>query len=207
MSPGPRQSPARIRSAQQQSEWLAREQRRRMLIIGGWVAAGVLFVLMIGYLVWKEAQPKVLPGEIIPLLSAGHIPEGTPHDPYNSEPPTSGPHYASAVEAGFYDEAPVDEYLVHNMEHGHIIIWYNCTGLSEAECTALKNKIRDTMSKAGVSNITGTLKLVAVPRPSLSTQIALTSWGHLERLESFDNNAILEFIRAYRDEAPEPGAA
>jgi len=207
MSSGPRQTPARARSAQQQSDWLAREQRRRVLIIGGWVTAGVLFVLMIVYLVWQEAQPEVRPGQTIPLLSAAHIPEGTPHDPYNSEPPTSGPHYATPVEAGFYDQAPVDEYLVHNMEHGHIIIWYNCTGLSEAECTTLKNQIRDTMSRAGVSAVTGTLKLVAVPRPSLTTQIALTSWGHLQLLEAFDSNAILEFIRAYRDEAPELGAA
>ena len=207
MTSGPRPTPVRARAAQQQSEWEAKEQRRRRLILGGWIIAGALFILMLGYLVWKEAQPKVQPGEVIPIQGAGHIPVGQPHDPYNSEPPTSGPHYDTPVEAGFYDEAPIDEYLVHNMEHGHVIIWYNCSALSDAECTILKNQIRDTMSRAGVSAITRTLKLVAVPRPSLSTQLALTSWGHLQRLDSFDANAILQFIKAYRDEAPEPGAA
>src|SRR5690349_17386108 len=88
MSSGPRQSPARLRAQQQQSEWLEKEQRRRTLIIGGWIAAGVLFVLMIGYLVWQEAQPKVQPGETFALQPATHIQEGTPHDPYNSDPPT-----------------------------------------------------------------------------------------------------------------------
>jgi hypothetical protein len=93
------------------------------------------------------------------------------------------------------------------MEHGHIIIWYNCSTLSEADCTALKADIRDVMSRAGVSTVTGTLKLVAAPRPAMQNVITLTSWGHLQRLEGFDSNAILTFIRAYRDEAPEPGAA
>ena len=209
MSSAPRPSSARARVAQQQTEWVAREQRRRQLIIGGWVAAAVIFVGMLVYLVWKEAQPAPQPGEIVPILGAGHIPVGQPHDPYNSDPPTSGQHYDTPVQAGFYDESPVDEYLVHNMEHGHVIIWYNCTGLSDAACTSLKNKIRDVMGRAGLSALTNTLKLVAVPRPTLSTQIVLTSWGHLERLDSFDANQILEFIKAYRNgpDTPEPGAA
>ena len=206
MSSAPRQT-ARARAAQQQSEWIAREQRRRRLIIGGWIAAGVLFILMLGYLVWQEAQPRVLPGESVPIQGQNHIPVGQPHDPYNSDPPTSGPHYETPVEAGFYDEAPVDEYLVHNMEHGHVIIWYNCSALSEAECATLKTEIQGTMSAAGVSLITGTLKLVAVPRPSMANEITLTSWGHIQRLDSWDRNAVLAFIKAYRDTAPENGAA
>lgn len=206
MTSAPRPTPTRARAAQQQTEWLEREQRRRRLIIGGWIAVAVLFVLMLIYLVWQEAQPEVRPGVVIDLQGAEHIPLGQPHDPYNSEPPTSGPHYDRPVEAGFYDEAPQDEYLVHNMEHGHVIIWYNCANLAEAECTTLKNQIRDTMSRAGVSAITRTLKLVAVPRPALTKLIALTSWGQLLELDRFDADAILEFIDAYRDDAPEPGA-
>ncbi|MCC7358718.1 MAG: DUF3105 domain-containing protein [Anaerolineales bacterium] len=207
MSSAPRQTPARARAAQQQAEWLAREHRRRRLIIGGWAAAALVFVGVLGYLIWQEGQPAPQPGEVFPIMAAGHISVGQPHDPYNSDPPTSGQHYETAVQAGFYDVAPVDEYLVHNLEHGHIIIWYNCTGLSDDACLALKDQIRDVMGRAGVSAITGTLKLVAVPRPTLSTPLALTSWGHLERLDAFDANKILAFIRAYRDQAPEPGAA
>jgi hypothetical protein len=207
MSSAPRPTPARARAAQQQSEWLAREERRRRLIIGSWIAAGVLFVLMLAYLVWKQEQPAPMPGEIIPIQGSAHIPVGQPHDPYNSDPPTSGPHYDTPVEAGFYNEAPQDEYLVHNLEHGHIIIWYNCSSLSDADCTALQNKIRDVMGRAGVSSITRTLKLEAVPRPSMDNLVTLTSWGHLQRLDTFDADAILTFIKAYRDNAPEPGAA
>jgi len=198
---------ARNRIAQQRADWQAREERRRRLIIGGWILAALAFVGVLAFLVWQETQPEVRPGVEIPIQGQNHIQLGEPHDPYNSEPPTSGPHYDSPVQAGFYDEAPLDEYLVHNMEHGHVILWYNCTSMTPEACDQLKADLRAVMGSAGLSAITGTLKLVAVPRPTLDKPIVLTSWGHMQELDAFDRNAILTFIRAYRDEAPEPGAA
>lgn len=196
----------RTRREQEASQWEAQQRRRRNLMIGAWVAAGVLFVAVLVYLVVQEMTPEDLPGEAVPIQGQEHINPGVPHDPYNSEPPTSGPHYPSPAESGFYEEAPVDEYLVHNLEHGHIIIWYNCTDLDEAACTALKNDIRNVMSRAGVSLITGTSKVSAVPRPTLETRLALTSWGRLLRMDEFDSGEILRFVRAFRDNAPENSA-
>ena len=193
--------------ARQQSEWEARQARRQRTIIAVWVAVGVAFLAMLAYLVWQEAQPEIRPGADVPILQPDHIPVGSPHAPYNSEPPTSGPHYDSPAQAGFYEEAPPDEQLVHNLEHGHVIIWYNCSDLSEEGCTELKEQIREVMSRSGNSNITGTLKLVAVPRPSLDTRLALTSWGRLHTMDEFDRQTIQDFIRYFRDRAPEPNAA
>jgi hypothetical protein len=189
------------------SQWEARQRRRRNLALGGWVAAGLVFVAVLVYLVVQEARPADLPGEAIPIQGRDHIQVGVPHDPYNSDPPTSGPHYDAPAETGFYEQAPLDEHLVHNLEHGHVIIWYNCTGLSDDACTTLKNDIQSVMSRAGPSLVTGTPKVDAVPRPTMTTQLALTSWGRLLRLDRFDANKILSFIRAFRDTAPENGAA
>jgi hypothetical protein len=197
----------RSRRELEASQWETQQRRRRTLIIGAWVTAGVLFVGMLVYLVLKEATPADLPGEAVPIQGNTHINPGTPHDPYNSDPPTSGPHYPTPAETGFYEEAPADEYLVHNLEHGHVLIWYNCSGLTEADCTALKNDIRAVMSRAGVSLITATSKVSAVPRPTMQTRITLTSWGRMQRLDAFDAAAILRFIKAFRDTAPENGAA
>src|SRR5258707_14448802 len=95
-----------------------------------WILVPVLgvvaFVAMMGFLVWQQAQPIPHPGHDVPIQGRNHITEGVPHDPYNSEPPSSGPHYATPAHAGFYDQATADEYLVHSMEHGYVIIWYNC---------------------------------------------------------------------------------
>jgi hypothetical protein len=201
-------STARNRSRREleANQWEADQRRRRNLTIGGIVAAVLLFVAVLVYLVVQEITPEDLPGEAVPIQGQEHIQPGLPHEPYNSNPPTSGPHYPTPAEAGFYEEAPLDEALVHNLEHGHVIIWYNCSELSPEACQTLKDQIRDVMSRGGVSLITGTSKINAVPRTNMATTIALTSWGRLQRLDAFDRDAILRFIREFRDNAPENGA-
>ena len=196
----------RSRRELEASQWEAQQRRRRNITIGAWVGGGLLFVALLAFLVWQELRPEDLPGQDVPIQGAEHVQPGVPHDPYNSDPPTSGPHYANTADTGFYEEAPLDEYLVHNLEHGHIIIWYNCSSLDEAACGTLKDQIRDVMSRAGVSLITGTSKVNAVPRLTLDTTLALTSWGRIDKLDEFDRDRILSFIRAFRDNAPENGA-
>jgi len=196
-----------------QSEWTRRAERRRWLIVGAWIAAGLAFTALIIYLAWKETQPIPRTGEDVPIQSADHIEIGQPHEPYNSDPPTSGPHYKVPAQGGYYEEAPPDEQLVHNLEHGYVIIWYNCQrspsgggALTTGQCNQLKQLIRDTMARGGASSRTSTPKLIAVPRPTLDTQLALTTWGRLDKFEAFDQNRVLNFIRAFRYRAPEPNA-
>jgi len=155
----------------------------------------------LGYRAWKESQPTV---ENVPLQYAGHIQPGEPHTPYNSDPPTSGQHYPVPANAGFYTAAPPDEQLVHNLEHGYVIIWYNCDSLTPEACQQLQDKIQTAMDKAGNSPNTGTPKIIAVPRPGMSAQLALTTWGRLDKFNAFDEQRILNFIRDFRDKAPEP---
>jgi hypothetical protein len=165
------------------------------------------FVALLGYLIYQQVQPAPRPGQDVPIQGRTHIPAGQPHDPYNSEPPSSGPHYDTPAQGGFYDQAPADEYLVHSMEHGYVIIWYNCAQFTGGTCDQLKSQIKDVMGSAGMSAITGTLKLIAVPRPSQKTAIALSAWGRIDILQSYSRQEILDFIHAFRDGAyaPEPG--
>jgi hypothetical protein len=174
-----------------------------MMTGGAWGGAALVFVALIAYLVWQEARPIPRTGRDIPIMGAEHITVGQSHEPYNSDPPTSGPHYAEPAQAGFYDTAPADEYLVHSLEHGYVIISYNCSALSESECDGLKSQIQGVMGSAGNSLRTGTPKLIGAPRPTMATQIALTSWGRLDTFDGFDRQRILNFIRQFRDRAPE----
>ncbi len=187
-----------------QSEWQRRETRRGRIMAAVWIIAGLAFVGTLVYLAWKQAQPIPRTGESIAIQGRSHIQVGEAHDPYNSDPPTSGPHYETPAEAGFYEAAPVDEQLVHSMEHGYVIIWYNCSSLSPDDCSRLKNDIRDTMGQVENSPITHTSKLIATPRPTMDHLLALTSWGRLDKFDSFDKQRILNFIRVFRDAAPEP---
>jgi hypothetical protein len=186
---------------------VAQDDRRRRLWILFAVLAVLAFVAMLGYLIYEQSKPIAHPGHDVPVLSRNHIPVGQPHDPYNSEPPSSGDHYDTPAQAGFYDVAPVDEYLVHSMEHGYVIIWYNCDVYTGATCDQFKQQIKDIMGGAGVSAVTGTLKLIAVPRAGQKAPIALSAWGHIDTPATYDPQEIKDFIKAYRDDAyaPEPG--
>ncbi|HEY5571581.1 MAG TPA: DUF3105 domain-containing protein [Anaerolineales bacterium] len=178
--------------------------RRRIAIISLAGVAAIAFLALLVYAVWAAMQPEPILGEEIPIAGAEHIPEGQRAVDYNSDPPTSGQHYAQPAEAGFYEEAPPDERLVHNLEHGHIVVYYNCSGLSDTACEELKDGIRQAMDAAGVVPSTRTLKIAAVPRPGMEYLITYTSWGKLYRAETFNREEFLLFVKQNRNRAPEP---
>jgi len=183
----------------------AKQRRRRWLSRIIWGLAGVVILVVVGNFLWNLVRPK--PGQSVPQLARTHIDVGAAHDPYNSDPPTSGPHYAQPASAGFYDAALPDETLVHNLEHGYVVIWYKCSTPEDAPCQTLKTQIKDVMNRAGpVVFTTGAKKLIAVPRPKMDTLIALTSWGRMDKLSSFNEAEITEFINDFRLAAPEPDA-
>jgi hypothetical protein len=162
-------------------------------------------VIVVALLVGNAAQAAV--GEEVPVLSDSHVEEGTDPGPYNSDPPTSGRHYASEFVAGFFEESDLaslpaypEGYLVHNLEHGYVIFWYNCAVLDEAGCAQLKAGIR------GVMDEFDGVKLIAFPRATLRVPLAMTSWGRLQEFETFDAEGARRFVRANRYRAPEPDA-
>jgi hypothetical protein len=93
-------------------------QDKKILII-----ISLLSILGIGFFTYNEVKPK--PGTEIPDLGRGHVALGTKID-YNSNPPTSGPHFEVWTQAGVYDTPKEDRNLVHSLEHGYVIISYNC---------------------------------------------------------------------------------
>ena len=177
-----------------------RKQKIKASLI--WSGAGVVILAIIGIVIWQGIRPAA--GESIPVMvSSPHIPLDTDPGEYNSDPPTSGRHYAEEARAGFYDNNKYKfpaGYLIHNLEHGYVIFWYNCDLLDESGCADLKKKIQTTMDDLG-----GT-KLIAYPWPSLDVPLVMTSWGRMEKFESFDADKAKAFYRANLNKAPEPNA-
>lgn len=178
----------------------ARQQLFSRLTWGSVVAVALAALAYGG---WQLFRPRL--GVSVPQMGRDHIQLGVPHEPYNSDPPTSGPH-AAPIQAGFYDEAVPDENLVHNLEHGYVVIWYNCAGMDEVVCDDFKAQIRDITDQAGTVDLFGATKVIAVPRPTLPGPIAATSWGRLYQPEAFDPAELLTFIKKFRKKAPEPNA-
>lgn len=134
---------------------------------------------------------KSLIGEAIAIQGANHVPEGTKED-YNSNPPTSGPHYANSQPAGIYDKPVPDGNLIHSMEHGAVILWYK-PDLPASDSAKLKSIFNDASAS----------KKIIVPRDSLDVPVALTSWGRLLKLQTIDENQIKTFMETNEDRGPE----
>lgn len=175
-----------------------REQIRGKLLWGG-LGLGVLAI--IGVMVWQGIRPRA--GEVIPIMQSNHIPTDSDPGAYNSDPPTSGPHYPEELNAGFYETNiypyPAG-YLVHNLEHGYIIFWYNCAILDDGDCEELKTQIQSVMDEVG------NFKVIAYPWETLDVPVAMTSWGRLQKMQTFDPEQARLFYETNLNNAPEPGA-
>ncbi|GAB4536129.1 MAG: hypothetical protein Kow0063_21180 [Anaerolineae bacterium] len=184
----------RLSRKQRREEERARQRLRSRLI---WLAAGVLTVVLlagvVGWSVWKQNQPE--PGEVVPIQGQQHITPGQSHPPYNSDPPTSGWHYAEPARAGFYDTPLADEQLIHNLEHGHVVIFYDCDRL--ADCETVKAELR------GLVDHFQRWKIVAVARENADAAIALTAWGRIDKMDAYDEDRIVAFVRRWRNQGPE----
>lgn len=132
--------------------------------------------------------------ERMPCKSAAHVADGT-RVTYESDPPLSGEHSNRWVEPGFYSEPKQTEQLVHSLEHGHVVIYYNQDKLSAAEVKGIRDLAnRYKGSWDGV---------VAVPRADAKHPVILTAWEHALRLESFDQARVDAFVDAFRGRGPE----
>jgi hypothetical protein len=193
------------KSKREQIRERQRRQKIRSYLI--WGALTVVAVVIVGLFVRQGARPALGEEIEIPANYVDHIEDGTDPGPFPSNPPAGGRHYASEFEAGFYDETsqetqyPFPEgYIGHNLEHGYVVFWYNCDLLNESECNTLKSEIQSVMD-----DFDG-VKLIAFPWPSLDVPVAMTSWGRLQRFDSFDPQIAVAFIQANRNKAPEPNA-
>lgn len=176
-----------------------RKHKTRIGLI--WGAIGLIILTAAGFVVWQGIKPSA--GEAVAIMESPHIDTDSDPGQYSSDPPTSGPHYPDEAEAGFFDtniyQYPAG-YLVHNLEHGYIIFWYNCDLLTEPECTTLKTQLKE------VINDLGRTKVIAYPWPSIDVPVVATSWGRLQQFETFDTEQAKAFYRANLNRAPEPNA-
>lgn len=84
----------------------------------------ILGLLGIGFWFYKDST-KPLPGEAVADAGNEHVTD-IDEVTYTSNPPTSGKHFAIWAKPGIYDRFISVGYLIHSMEHGYVIIWYDC---------------------------------------------------------------------------------
>lgn len=89
------------------------------------VLFGIIALCIVGVIAWMFWETKPKTGQQIDDLGRTHVPIGTQVE-YNSNPPTSGSHYEQWTKWGVLDTPRDDRNLVHSLEHGYVIMSYNC---------------------------------------------------------------------------------
>jgi len=188
---------------------LIQERQRKSKMINRivWVGVGVVVLAIIGLIIWRTPGATAAQGEVVPVNSRDHIPTGTDPGTYSSDPPAGGVHYDTTLPAKLYQEQDLASigpypqgYLVHNLEHGYVIFWYNCAMLDDAGCQKLKGQLQEVLDAFNG------VKVMAFPWKSLNVPVVATSWGRLQRFESFDTGQAKSFVKSNRNKSPEPDA-
>lgn len=171
-----------------------------------WALLGALVVAFaaIGYTLWQNrsaatAERKAWETELaqvqsFPAEPADHVAPGTAVQ-YLTQPPTSGPHYDSTAPSGMHDRDVDARLLVHNLEHGHIVIYYDKQALSQEALGRLRQL---TSQYRGHWDA-----VLAVPGGDSDAPIVLTAWTKMLRLKEYRPAAVDAFVDAYRGRGPE----
>ncbi len=141
------------------------------------------------------------PGREVPLQGNDHLQSpGSPHTPYQSLPPTSGPHVPWLAPWGMRRIPVLWEVQVHNLEDGGVIIHYRCDRPCPETVTVLERLVGEYPTQ-----------VLVTPEPRMATAFALTAWGRIVTMEAWDDGLTRRFIEAYRGQdhhpKPEPAGA
>jgi hypothetical protein len=183
-------------------EKVARQKRNQNLLIGGIAAVVVLLVGIVVVQQIRRTQPVV--GETsLASLGNNHIAFGsTSPVAYNSTPPTSGPHYENIVAWGVYNEPQRYEHLVHNLEDGGIVIYYQCADGCPDLVSQLEALVQPYLASGRhvvlapndpTWNINGGQAL----QKDMGATIAVTAWQRILKLDEVDEAKIRAFIERY----------
>ncbi|MDD9270952.1 DUF3105 domain-containing protein [Paenibacillus sp. GCM10023248] len=114
---------------------------------------------------------------------------------YEMTIPTSGTHSPHDLKFGFYTERPTYAMLVHNLEHGDIILYFHPDAPKE-----LQDKLAylSHFKKAGAGVLA-----VANPDVPKDMEVVVTAWTKTMQLPKFDEASVGTFIYQNIDNGPE----
>ena len=160
-----------------------------------------IFIVIIGLIVWGSYSlvQSVRPegedfSEAISILPNRNHVSSIESVEYNSNPPTSGPHYSTPARPGFRENVIEDGHLIHSMEHGLVWVSYHPRIGEEAE------KLKE---------IAGAFTVIT-QREANDEDIAVAAWGRLDSfnledgiIDTDDIQRINDFVKRYTNNGPE----
>lgn len=173
------------------------------------VFIGVIAILVVSTfsylaLTQKSKPKKVTVGVQHANQGEKHITQGQSHEPYNSSPASSGPHYANTqapAQWGVYTQEIPEEFFLHNEEHGGVIITYK-PDLPAAQLKKLQALFAPPYSNKKFKPS----KAIVTPRAKNTKAIELASWNWTHSLDQYDEATIMKFYLQHIGKSPEPAA-
>jgi hypothetical protein len=160
--------------------------RRRTIQWSVGVVAALVVAAVVAYFAYQSAAD--LPG--VSFADQGNLHVQTLAEaipPYNSDPPTSGPHLPYVAPWGVHSEPVPKQLQVHNLEDGGVVIQYNCPN----GCPELVDKLKAVVQRYD-------RQVLLAPYPGMQRRIALTAWTRMDAFDEFDESRIVKFISRYR---------
>jgi Protein of unknown function (DUF3105) len=220
-APNPPKRPQAPQRRSTPSDPAAKARQRRLLavIAGSGVAALAIVLAIIFFTAGGDSGERAAIEDAgctlqsFPALpnKSDHsdVPTLTTKPKWNSNPPTSGPHYGEWAIWGSYgpDEPVPLVQSVHNLEHGGVVIHYG-PDVPEAEVDKLRTWFNETSDPNG---------LIIAPLSTNADKITLSAWtapdatsgtndrgnGWLATCKTFDEGAVSAFLDAHRYQGPE----
>ena len=147
-----------------------------------------------------------------PLMSSfDHVPVGTMVD-WNTNPPSSGPHYPIWAAFQAYTTPVPRGYYVHDLEHGAIDFLYNCGSAGCPEVVSTFQAASDSLPDDPVCAQTGggvRVRTVITPDPLIPTRVAAVAWDWIYLADCADLPTLEQFAKAHygqgREDLCNPG--
>ena len=135
-----------------------------------------------------QAPQPIGPVEEIEIMpTKDHVAQGETVV-YSTVPPTSGDHWSSWADCGFYEDGLPDELITHNLEHGNIVVSYNLPGQQQID------QLRATLDSIQLAEEWGVIRSYGkIPQDS----VALAAWGRLDIVQTMDRDRIATFFDAF----------
>jgi hypothetical protein len=142
-----------------------------------------------------------VPGELFFPASdvdgRAHVATGSRVTTYRSDPPVSGPHWSDAnapIPWGIYTSPIPDEVLVHNLEHGGIVIHYRTSAALEI----VQQLVDFIQNQPG-----GIEGFILVPRNNHPAPVTMSAWEYYLNVFQINEPLMRNFISAHFDNGPE----
>lgn len=112
---------------------------------------------------------------------------------YATNPPSSGNHYFVWAVYQTYDQPFPPGFWVHNLEHGAIVMLYNCPSGCSDDVARMQAFIDGLPADCGDPP----RRLILMPNPDLDVRFAASAWGFTLKADCFDPDAFGAFYDAH----------